>query len=338
MDIITNNITDSIKELIITTEKGQKVSLINIGASLTEWVTTTGANIVAGYADYHDYLKPGMYLGTNVGLNAGRIENSTFEIDQQKYHVKSSHPHFLHGGDDSLAFRLFDISIEKVSTNQAIILFSHDYHSEYTHSDQRVEIRYYIIEGSIKIVYDVSSTDKTLCNLTNHSYFNLDGDFFHDLSNHELYIKANRVVLVNQDIIGKDMIDVTNTEFDFRTLKPIMPTINIIKNRKEKARGLDHYFMFEKVSSDAQVTLKSKISNLELKVFTTYPGITIYTTNYPENKMLRQGYALTDHSAICLEAQFQSNAINDQRFDVGLVSPKQPFHQEIYFQLGELAQ
>lgn len=338
MDIITKNITNSIQELTITSEKGQKVGLINIGASLTEWVTSTGINIVAGYQDYHDYLKPGMYLGTNVGMNAGRIENSTFEIDHHKYLVKSTHPHFLHGGDDSLAFRIFDVSIEKSSTNQAIICFSHDYYSQFSNSYQRVEIRYYIIEGSIKIVYDVSSSDLSLCNFTNHSYFNLDGDFSHDLSNHELKIKANRVVLVNQDIIGKEMINIAYTEFDFKVLKPIMPVIEIIKKRLEKARGLDHYFVFDKVSSDAQVTLKSKTSNLELNVFTTYPGITIYTTNYPEKKMLRHGYALCQHSAICLEAQFQSNAINDPRFEAGLVSPKRPFHHEIYFHLGGLTQ
>ncbi|PKL00093.1 MAG: hypothetical protein CVV56_07720 [Tenericutes bacterium HGW-Tenericutes-1] len=334
MNIITNNITNTIKEITIISEKNQKISLINIGASLTEWVTSSWKNIVAGYQDYHDYLKPGMYLGTNVGMNAGRIENSVIEIDGKKIILNSKHPHFLHGGDNSLAFKTFDVSIEKNSTNQVIICFSHDYSDENLPGIFRVEIRYYIIEGSIRIVYDVSSSHNSLCNLTNHTYFNLDGDFTHDLSNHELKIKASHVVLVNQDIIGKEIIDVTNSEFDFRMMKPIMPTIETIKLRGEKALGLDHYFPFDKVSTEAQITLKSKTSNKELNVFTTYPGVTIYTTNYPEKKMLKHGYTPLQHSAICLEVQFQSNAINDKRFEAGLVSPNRPYHHEIYFQLG----
>jgi len=164
----------------------------------------------------------------------------------------------------------------------------------------------------------------------------LDGDFSHDLSNHELKIKANRVVLVNQEIIGKNMIDVFQTEFDFKTLKPIMPVINLIKNRHEKALGLDHFFVFNQVSNEAQITLKSHKSKLELNVFTTYPGTTIYTTNYPEDLLLRHGYFPVQHSAICLETQFQSNAINDHRFEVGLVSPSLPYHHEIVYQLGGL--
>lgn len=336
MDIIVTNITDQIKELSIISNKGQKISLINIGASLTEWITWTGLNIVAGYKDFHDYQKPGMFLGSNVGMNAGRIENSVMNIDGKQFQLKSNHPHFLQGGNDSLAYRIFDMTIEKNSTSQAIICFSHEYQNENYPGRYNIQIRYFVIEGSIKIVYDVSSTEKSICNLTNHSYFNLDGDFSHDLSNHELKIKSNQVVLVNQDIIGKEILDVDNTIYDFRSSKPMMPVIESIKIHKEKARGLDHFFLFEKTATTAQVTLKSNLSNLELNVFTTYPGVTIYTTNYPTNKMLRHGYCPVEHSAICLETQFQSNAINDKRFDVGVVSNEQPYHHEIYFQLGGL--
>ncbi len=336
MELITKNITNEIKELTITSMRGQKVVLLNVGASLTEWVTSTGLNIVAGYKDYRDYQQPGMYLGTNVGMNAGRIENGEIIFDGKKHHLNSKHPHFLHGGDDSLAFRVFDVNVEKNTSSQTIICFSHQYRNRILFGDYNIQIRYYIIEGSIRIVYDVSSTEKTLCNLTNHTYFNLEGSFDTSLTSHELKINSKKVVTVNDDIIGKECLDVKNTEFDFTSFKPIIPVIETIKSRGEKARGLDHFFVFDHISTDSQITLKSTKSKLELNVFTTYPGVTVYTTNYPDKKMLKHGYYPAEHSGICLEVQFQSNAINDSRFTLGLVSPDQPYHHEIYYQLGGL--
>lgn len=334
MELTTKNITNEIKELTITSLNGQKIVLLNVGASLTEWVTSSGLNIVAGYKDYRDYQKPGMYLGTNVGMNAGRIENGEFVLDGKKYHPTSDHPHFLHWGNDSLAFRVFDVSVEKNTSSQTVICFTHHYINQFLFGDYSIQIRYYIIEGSVRIVYDVSSNEKALCNLTNHSYFNLDGSFDSSLASHELKIKSKKVVLVNEDIIGKDLINVKDTEFDFTISKPIMPVIDKIKSRGEKARGLDHYFVFDKVSTEAQITLKSKKTNLQLNVFTTYPGVTIYTTNYPSKNKLKHGYYPAEHSGICLEVQFQSNAVNDSRFSLGVVSPDKPYHHEIYYQLG----
>ena len=336
MELILKNITDDIKELSIQSTSGQKVVLLNIGASLTEWVTSSGLNIVAGYKNYCDYQHAGMYLGTNVGMNAGRIENGDIILDGESIHLASKHPHFLHGGDDSLAFRIFDVSVEKNTTSQTIICFSHHYKNPLYKAEYYVEIRYYIIEGSIKIVYDVSSTKMGICNLTNHSYFNLDGSFDSSLSTHELKINSSKVVLVNDDIIGQEIVNVSNLEYDFTSMKPIMPVIDVIKSRKELSRGLDHYFVFDHISNDSQITLKSNKSNLQLNVFTTYPGVTIYTTNYPTKKVLKHGYFPAEHSGICLEVQFQSNAINDSRFIPGIVSPDKPYHHEIYFQLGGL--
>lgn len=333
MNIKISQVNQLYSQISIQSLLGQEVLLFTVGASLIKWTEKSGINVVARYNDPLDYLKPGMYLGTTVGMNSGRIENGEFFLGGKNYHIHGEHPHFLHGGDNSLSFQNFDFTIEKNTDSETIVCFSNRYHAEYLPGHQFVLIRYLIREDEITIQYDVTSDQLTLCNLTNHSYFNLEGDFTHPIQYHELQLPSAQVCLVNADFIGKQLIDVAQTNYDFMQYAPVLERVEVIRASQDPAFGLDHYFPFISGKQQEPIRLRSTKSGLELFVETSYPGVTVYSTNFPNSKAINEDKKLALTGAICLETQFASNAINDSRFQVGLVSPAQPYHHFIRYRI-----
>jgi len=334
MKIKTNQIDSLYTQLNITSTAGQEVELLSIGASLITWIEKSGINIVCSYQFPKDYLEPGMYLGTTVGMNSGRIENASFLLDGKKFAIHGNHPHFLHGGDDSLSFRNFQYEIEKNIDDETVIRFFHRYHTTYLPGVAEVNVRYTIRNGEILLTFDVTSDQLTLCNLTNHSYFNLDGDFTDTIKHHELELPCNQVVLINQDFIGKQIINVKNTFYDFQKLTPVLKRVEGIRLSQDPAFGLDHYFLFEGGKQSRPIRLHSHQTGIELSVTTSYPGVTVYSTNFPSQKPIGLNQTLALSGAICLEAQFAANAINDSRFQAGIVDSIHPYHHFIHYVLG----
>lgn len=322
-----------IKEIRLTSKNGQIVSFLNVGATLYRWVTLQKREIVARYDNIDDYLTNQMSFGTTVGMNSGRIENGEFVLEGVKYRTPNKETHFLHGGEDRLSLRFFDF--ELFQRNDGVeIIFTHEYSHSILPGTQLVSVKYLVKENDILVTYDVT-TDKTgLCNLTNHTYFNLDGDFLSSIDHHEIQIPASKVVIVDDEMIGKKVTDVEGTDFDFRVQKDVYKPMQNVDSMFPKVKGIDHYFLLDHPCSK----LYSRKTKTLLKVKTTLPGVTVYTTNYPNQEWIQTKKPLGLHHAICLEPQYQSNAINDHRFEVGIVTVKRPYHHEIEYTLEENVQ
>ncbi|MDD3122583.1 MAG: hypothetical protein PHC62_03585 [Candidatus Izemoplasmatales bacterium] len=334
MNINVNQNKKLYTHITISSLMGQEVELLTVGASLTKWITKKGINIVASYKNPLDYYKPGMYLGTTVGLNSGRIEDSKFYLDNKLYQIKSANSEFLHGGDNSLSFQNFDYSIEINTDELVIISFSLVYQPGYLPGIQKVIVKYIIRDGQIRITFDVTSDTLTLCNLTNHSYFNLDGEFNDTVKNHSLQLPSSRVVLINKNFIGKEILDVKDTFYDFTTLSLVLPKVEAIRKSGDPAFGLDHYFPFDGGKQLAPIRLYSNKTKLLLEVFSSYPGVTVYSSNFPNEKLLHNNRKLALSGAICLETQYASNAINDSRFEKGIIDLNHPYHHFIEYTIG----
>ncbi len=329
-EIIQNNIT----KLSIVFESGLTYELLSLGASLSRWISKDGTELVAGYRDYEDYLQAGMYLGTCVGMNAGRIDGGLCNIEGTQYHFTSKANHYLHGGDRGINFVNFTISQITHDHHEAVIYFSTNFLHEFIGSTAQILIRYSLREDGFSIRFIVTTDKTTICNLTNHSYFNLDGDFAKDLSNHFLFVNASNVVAVNNGMIGTDILSVQNTPFDFTKLHPLMPAITNPSLKSQKAAGIDHFFILDKYQKP-DLVLYSQKSRRRLEVTSTYPGITLYTTNYPTKKPLQKGELMGLHGAIAIEPQFQSNAVNDHRFTNYLLTPNETYDHTIEYCLKE---
>ncbi|MBU1144872.1 MAG: hypothetical protein KJ971_03315 [Firmicutes bacterium] len=336
MKISKKYVKANIVEVTVETPNGSVFAFINIGAALTKWITSDNTQIVASYQDYLDYFKPGMYLGTNVGLTAGRIKDGRFSLDNITYQFENPEINLLHFGKEGISFKEFSIFEEANEDNKVILRFSLDYQHSVLPGMQRIDIFYTITDNCLFIEYKVVSTETTICNVTNHSYFNLDGDFDYEVKSHFLEVKSPLVVIPNKRMIGDLLLNVQDTIFDFRNEKQIIPVINDRSLQEDVTKGLDHYFILSE-NEEFNVCLSSKKTNRKLYVSTNYPGITIYSTNYPDKSILHTSRPLAYHSAIAIEPHFQSNAINDSRFLTYILEPNRTYEHFIEYRLEESA-
>lgn len=335
MKIERLNPSDTISLVRLAFADGSVCEFADVGATLTRWLSPDGTSLVAGYRDYSRYLQGGMYLGTTVGLTAGRIRGGRCTVNGIPYHFRSSSPNFLHGGDRGLSFFRFAEESLEMDGECVRLAYRADYRHEFMPGLVTVRVRYSCRPGNLRVDFEAVATETALVNLTNHSYFNLDGDYTRDLSAHDLRIRAGSVILVDREVVGLDPVPVDGTPFDFRTRKPVLPSVLDPVLQNQTARGIDHLFLFDRSLSGPDVILYSRTCGRRLEISTSYPGVTVYTTNYPLPVELADGSFPVRHSAVALEPQFPSNGINDPRFPDLILEPNAVYRHFIEYRIIE---
>ncbi|MGE0003727.1 MAG: hypothetical protein AB7S88_04635 [Candidatus Izemoplasmatales bacterium] len=323
-----------LEECVVTTPKGVLFSFLNVGATWLKWQLKDGTDLVARYLEMDQYRKPGMYLGTTVGPNAGRIENAIFSLNGVRYEMGTSPANFLHSGKYGISFQPFEL-VEHLEVNGVATL---KYHLEVEETGfpgkRSYDITYVVSNDGVKIYFDATSDELTLCNLTNHAYFNLEGDFSGNAAYHQLQVNASCVVMVNDEFIGKTIVPIQESVLDFSQGANVVGMASQPLLDQHEVKGVDHYFIFDS-SLSKRAILSSMRSGRQLTMETDYPGVTVYSTNYPNDTLIQTGEVLGFRSCVCLEASYASNAINDSRLEAGLCGPDRPYHHWISFTLEE---
>lgn len=332
MRTTTETLAGGIVRVIVESLEGDRYAVMSTGASLTEWTTREGHGIVAAYADPGEYRKPGMYLGTTVGLTAGRIRDGRFTLDGKPYATSRTPAHYLHCGKEGISLRDFELVSATSGSKAATVVFRLTQAPNLFDATVTVTVTYVFDRNGVDIVLEATTDRPILCNLTNHSYFNLAGDFDRPADDHLLTIDASRVVLVDGEMLGTDIVDVAGTVFDFRKERRILPSVLDPTLQRQAARGIDHYFLTG-VRTKPILTMRSERTGLILDVTTDYPGTTVYTTNYPTEVPIQTRRTLARHAAVAIEPQFQSNGINDPRFPDDILRPEERYRHGIGFHL-----
>ncbi|MFH0993137.1 MAG: hypothetical protein V1761_02175 [bacterium] len=323
-----------VTNLALSLDDGSLIELTSVGASLCRWKTADGLDLVAGYQDESAYGKHGMYLGTTVGLNAGRIKDGRCTIDGVEYALTGKAKHFLHGGDDGLDAINFIVASSNGQAGVQTIDFRTNYRHPFIPATIQIDVIYTVSSKHLRIDFVATTNHPVICNLTNHSYFNPNGDYDHPAADLELFLSADRVVLVDDEINATDILKTSGTIFDFQKLSPLLPTVLDSSLQHQGARGLDHYFLFAQPAGP-QIILSSKNTGKRLEISTSYPGTTIYTTNYPTRDRIQTGRPLARHAAVAIEPQFQANGINDHRFHDYTLRPGETYRHSIDYVLKE---
>jgi len=311
-----------ISRYYISNSKGMKAGVINYGAILVNLFVPDKdgnmADVVLGYDTLEPYFTNGSFLGATVGPNANRIGGASFELNGQKYQLdvndgsNNLHSHMDYGYHKCVW--------EAVEQEDGVMFVLEDADGNMGFpGNKKISVTYTVTENNeLKIHYQGSSDKDTILNMTNHTYFNLNGHDAGTILNHELMIKASGYTPVIDDkaIPTGEVATVEGTPFDFRVEKPIGRDIEEEFDQLIFGQGYDHNFALDKETDGVEkiATAYSADSGITMEVYTDCVGVQLYTGNFLEGDLGKAGHHYERRAGFCLETQFFPNSINEPNF------------------------
>lgn len=315
-----------VKKYILENEKGMKATVLNLGAVLAElWVPDKdGAlrDVVWGYEKAESYEVNGPDLGAIVGRNANRIGGAVITIDGKEYALaKNNGENNLHSGPNMYFTRIWK-SIIADDNKVEFSLYSPDGDQGYP-GNAEITVSYTLTsDNELQIAYEGKADRDTIFNLTNHSYFNLDGQTSDSVLDQKVWLDADAFTPGDAGLIPTGEIrDVTGTPMDFRTEHAIGERIDADYEPLKLAGGYDHNYVLKNEGTYALCgKLISEQSGICMEVSTDLPGLQLYSANFLENeKGGKNGRTLVRRSAVCFEAQYFPDACHHANFKSPIV-------------------
>lgn len=316
-----------------TTPNGESVSLIQLDNGILSCeIITYGATIrsltvpdrnghptdvVLGYDTLEEYISQDGYLGATIGRFANRIAHGQFRLNGTEYSLATNNGNnHLHGGLQGFSHRCWYIS--QCDNHSAVLsLSSHDGEEGYP-GNLSCSVKFELDETSLIIHYHAISDRDTLCNLTNHSYFNLAGHSSGSVLDQNIQIFADRYTPSDSESIPLGTIEpVAGTPMDLRTPAPIGKYIHNNFHQLLYARGYDHNYV---INGDVGMLrpvaeAHAPASGITMRAETTLPGVHFYTANYlPHGRIGKGGCVYAPRHGFCLETQFFPDSPNQLNF------------------------
>jgi aldose 1-epimerase len=291
------------------------------------------ANVVLGYRDvqHYDSDAPREYLGVVVGRVANRIGGARFLLDGHEHRLPTNDgANHLHGGRRGFDRRVWS-AVETRDGDAASVRFrrvSADREEGYP-GQLTATVTYTLSpDDSLRIDYEATTTEPTVVNLTQHSYFNLAGEGAGDALEHEVEIDADEVCAVDRGLIPTgELRPVDGTAFDLREARSIATALLQADPQLRVAGGFDHCFALRGWRDGARTlrpacTLTDPRSGRRLRVDTDQPGVQFYTGNFLDGTVTGQaGRAYVRHAGVCLETQHFPDAPNRPEFPSIVLRP-----------------
>lgn len=308
-----------VAHLTLTNQKGMVVELMNWGATLVDVCTPDRdgfvQSVTLAHRDWDAYEANAPFLGSTIGRVAGRIPHGHFRLAGQAYQLPTQAAfgnHHLHGGAGAMSQQIWQVeSVNDV--DNAVTFFYRSLAGENGYPSQLdLRVTYSLSDNSeLTIRYESSNTEATLCNPTNHAYFNLSGNTSRTVHEHQLQVAADEVCEMSEALLVTGGVwPVSGTDFDFRDLKPLRVALSSQDPRLRLAAGIDHYFVLKDMASaEPSVTLHDAISGRRLRVWTDRPCVVLYAHNYSAGELLRHGVVGVAHDALCIETQLLPHII-----------------------------
>ena len=309
--------------LYILTAGACEAAVTDFGATLVSFRVADEkgqeTDIVLGYDDAAGYEAGGDSFGATVGRNANRCAGAAFSINGKEYKMTANeNGNNLHSGPDLYGKRLWKTEAVNEEKNSVTFgLFSPDTDQGFP-GNLEVTVTYTLSEdGSLAIDYSGKSDQDTVCNLTNHVYFNLNGEGNGDICSQILQIFADQITPINdQGIPFGTYLDVKGTAYDFNTPKSIGADIDSDDSQIQTAHGYDQNYVVAANKGEVKKVAESwsEDNGVTLEVFTDLPGVQFYSGNFIQKQTGRGGSAYAPRTGFALETQFAPNALNTESF------------------------
>jgi len=309
-----------IKVFPITNRNGLRADITNFGARMMSLLVPDRdgilRDVVQGFDRVEEYF-PEKHLsdfGACIGRYANRLKNGRISIEGLSCQLPQNNgPHCLHGGPDGWQYRVFDV-LEYGDSHLVLRLVSPDGDNGFP-GTVTAQVTYTLTDdNALDIQYEAVTDQTTVINLTNHSYFNLNGDATSSVLDHFLQIDADRFLPIDETFIPTGEIrPVAGTPFDFRISKSVGRDFDLSVEQLRYGNGYDHNWLLNTCGDDkrACARLESPHSGIVMELFTTAPGMQVYTGNFLDGSVMgKGGCRYPQRSAICLETQFYPDSPN----------------------------
>ncbi len=316
----------------LTNKKAVQAIITNFGARLVGVLVMDknkkATDVIVGFDNLNDFVKINSdpYYGATIGRYGNRIAKAKFSIDGVEYKLAANNgANALHGGPKGFHNVVWDA--KRVAENVIELSYTAADGEEGYPGKLDVKIVYTLTHSNeVKIDYEATTDKKTICNLTNHSYFNLNGVGSGNIDNHQLMINADAYTPVDETLIPTGEIEkVEGTPFDFRTATAIGARINDATNDQlKKGAGYDHNFVLNKNKGtwlNAAATARGDKSGIFMEVYTNEPGLQFYSGNFMSGKNSLKGTKDDQRTAFCLETQHFPDSPNQPGFPSTLLEP-----------------
>ena len=320
----------SVQAAKLTNHSGGSLTVLDYGATI-QALCVPGrdgkpVDVVLGYDTAEEYEKNGDYLGATIGRVGNRIGNAEFSLNGKTYSLaKNDGNNHLHGGNEG-----FDKKIWRMAAQDESLLcrrISPDGEENYP-GNLEVKVLFRLTEDNrLCITYDADTDADTLVNLTNHSYFNLNGGG--SVLKHRLQLFAERFAENDSGCLptGK-LLKVGGTPFDFRTEKEIGADIGADDGQLKRAGGYDHNYV---LAGEKAAVLYSPETGIEMTVETDLPGMQFYTGNFLTERQGKNGSTILRRDAACFETQLFPNGMKCYGFPSPVLRAGAHLHSETVY-------
>ena len=325
---------------VLKGKNGMQAAITNYGGRVVSLIVKTQAgkyiDVAAGFDNLKGYQESaGNYYGALIGRYGNRIANGHFKLDGKDYALfVNNAPNTLHGGKQGFDSKVWD---GKMVNDHTLELTYHSADMEENFpGNLNVKVTYTVTRyNSLQIAYEAKTDKPTVLNLTNHTYWNLNGWGSGNILKHVMQINADDYTPVNKDLIPVGKIEpVKGTPFDFRAPLPIGDRIDANNEQLKFGKGYDHNYVLNKHTTQLPViTVFGDQTGLIMKVYTTEPGVQFYTGNFMKGaSKMKAGHPDDFRTAFCLETQHFPDSPNQPAFPTTRLDPDKVFKSLTYYQ------
>ncbi|WP_347052095.1 aldose epimerase family protein [Flavobacterium olei] len=316
--------------------KGIKAAFTNYGGRLIGlWLAdkngkqtdvVTGMNSVKGFKNCTE-----PYFGATIGRVGNRIAKGQFTLEGKQYQVPLNNgKNALHGGVKGFQDVVWDVA--KKNNNTLVFSYVSPDGEQGFPGNLTVKVTYILeADQSIKMEYEATTDKTTVVNLTNHAFFNLNGEGSGTILNHELQIYADQFTSVDEGLIPSgELRSVKNTPFDFTSRHTIGERIEMKDEQLKFGKGYDHNYVLSRAKNKGLIhaaTIAGDVSGITLDIYTEEPGIQFYSGNFMQGKnVFKSGVKDDFRTAFALETQHFPDAPNQPKFAPIILKKGQKYH------------
>ena len=327
---------------ILRNKNNMEVCITNFGGRIVSVMVPDKdgqmRDVVLGFDSIQDYISKPSDFGASIGRYANRINQGKFTLDGVEYQLpRNNYGHCLHGGPQGFQYRVYD-AVQLNPQELQLTYVAKDGEEGFPGNITCKVLMKLTDDNAIDIQYEAETDKPTIVNMTNHSYFNLDGDAGSN-AEHLLTIDADYYTPVDSTFMTTgEIVPVEDTPMDFRTPMPVGERINDFDFVQLKnGNGYDHNWVLNAKGdiNRRAASLKSQKTGIVLDVYTNEPGVQVYAGNFLDGSLTgKKGITYNHRASVCLETQKYPDTPNKPEWPSAVLRPGEKYMSQCIFKFS----